>query len=163
MPRAIPGSQHLPSQPATVFVSAADKWRRLSPWASDQWDVRTSAPRRTYQEYEARASWWSSSSWSYRYRPYTSGSWSSWHSPPPDDSQPDHEYSWHDAKQATATRQPSLRPRSDVPAVRNLVRGTTADALNALRALGMEALINALNTDRYAASSADSNRSHLKT
>ena len=56
-----------------------------------------------------------------------------------------------------------MRPRSDAPAVRNLVRGTTADALNALRALGMEALANALNADRYATSSADSNRSHLKT
>ena len=48
MPRAIPGSQHLPSQPATVFESSADKWLRLSPWARDYLEDRPADQQQAY-------------------------------------------------------------------------------------------------------------------
>ena len=57
----------------------------------------------------------------------------------------------------------ATRPRADAPCVRNLVRGTTADALAALKSLGIEQIIADLENDRYAASSANSNKSHVKT
>ena len=67
MPRAIPGAQHLPSQPATVFESAADKWRRLSPWAHDSWKDYPSDRQHATTWHESWATRWDSTSWSHRY------------------------------------------------------------------------------------------------
>ena len=53
--------------------------------------------------------------------------------------------------------------RSDAPVVRNLRRGTTADALAALRDAGITALIEDLLQERYARSAATLSASLLKT
>ena len=128
MPPSIPGAKHFPGQPATVFETSEQKWPRLSPWARlPGWG-------------EQCASWneWGHN-WSYRYRPYTRQSWTAdaWTS----DTTADNHHTaptitWADDRVTTPTR-----PRADAPSVRNLTRGTTADALAALQSLGVDQMI----------------------
>ena len=150
MPPSIPSAKHHPGQPATVFESTSTKWARLSPWAQQScW----SAPDTSW------SSWgWN---WSSRYRHYTRQSW-------PDEAWTDNHVSEHHRSAVPtswAEDRPSTaaRPRADAPCVRNLFRGTTNDALAALRSLGIDQIIESLDNDRYAASSASSHRSHVRT
>ena len=53
--------------------------------------------------------------------------------------------------------------RKDEPSVRRLTRGTTADALRALRSSGANLLIEDLVNDRYAKGTAEANRSLVRT
>ena len=151
MPPSIPGAKHLPGHPATVFESTAQKWSTLSPWAQQPcWD-------------EQSPSWnqWGYN-WSHQYRPYLRRSWTegAWTSSRASD--------YHQATSATTwtdsqTTPASARPRADASCVRNLIRGTTEDAIAALQSLGIDEIIENLNSDRYAASSASSNKSHVRT
>ena len=150
MPPSIPGAKHLPGHPATVFESTDQKWSRLSPWA--QWPYLN----------EQHTSWhqWGQS-WSERYKPFIRQQWSNdaWTADPADDHHPWAAAStWPDNRVSLPAR-----PRADAPCVRNLVRGTTADALAALKLLGVEQIIADLENGRYAASSANSHKSHVKT
>ena len=149
MPPSIPGARHHPGHPATVFESTAQKWSRLSPWAQQR---RWSEPNMSWSQWEH--------SWSERYRPFTQRRWSddTWSTDTNDHRHTAAASSWSDTSVT-----PTVRPRADAPRVRNLVRGTTADALAARKSLGIEQIIDDLDSDRYAASSASSNKSHVKT
>ena len=64
---------------------------------------------------------------------------------------------------AADSHPPFAQRRLDEPVVRNLRRGTTADALIALEAKGVTALVDVLYQDRYSASATASNASLLRT
>ena len=137
---------------STITESADDIWRRLAPeWCagygqcispSNGWSWNNSA--------------WSHWTWDERtpYGSHQAPASSGHRSTPPTNSNrraPYHRNADH------------YTSRSDGTTVRNLRRGTTADALEALRSSGVAALVDALIDDRYSRTGSSSILSLLKT
>ena len=136
-PKANLGLQRV--QHSSASESTASIWARLAPtWASTNWAAH-------------------STTWDWGWE---RGSWSrwSWHDH-------HHNYDSHSHRRTNNghSRYDPYNHRHDTTTVRHLRRGTTADALAALQASGVTALVESLVADRYSATGAASIKSLVRT
>ena len=139
MPPKLKPNRSLPVQHSSVFESTEERWRRLRPdWyasASGEW-------------YDG----WARADAAHGVQVPVTGT------------DPRRDYRTRPYSTATSTRAADhTLARHDASVVRHLRRGTCTDALAALEAEGVSAVVDALLQDRYSRSAAASNASLLKT
>ena len=98
MPPSIPGAEHLPGHPATVFESTSQKWAGLSPWAQRPY---WTAPRTSWSHREYS---WHDRCQLYIRRPWSDDAWA-------DDTTTDHHHTASASTWSDNRAMPTARPR----------------------------------------------------